>query len=62
MALHVHTDGQVDCLGPHCAAVAHLDVDTVEINDGVQRIERASLPELYLLADGVSYSGDAGLW
>src|SRR6201999_2172760 len=36
------------------------DVDTVQIDDRVNRIERASLPDLYLLADRVSYSGDEG--
>lgn len=62
MTFHVDTDGQVDRLGAHSSVVAYFDVNAVEIKDRVHGVERAGLPELHILADGVRDVGDEGRW
>lgn len=40
-AVQIDANGQVQGLDPHSAVIAHLDVNAVHVNDGVQRIEWA---------------------
>lgn len=57
LAGQIDTDGQIDRLDRH-SAVAHLDVDAVEIDDGVKRIQGAGLPSLDLVDHAICHGGN----
>jgi hypothetical protein len=46
---------QINRLDAYRTVVAYLDVDAVEIDDGVQRIERAGLPSFDFFNDCTGY-------
>lgn len=50
-ARHVDADEQMDRLDPN-AVILDFDVDAVAMNDGIKRIQGASLPCLHFINDG----------
>ena len=56
MAFHVHADSEVDGLVAHRAAVTHFNVNAVEIQNRIERIEGPDLPDFHILAHGVGDS------
>ncbi len=43
-AIHIDANGQVQGFDPYRTAVAHLDVNAVHVDEGVQGVQRARLP------------------
>jgi hypothetical protein len=54
-AIQVDANGQVQDLDPDCSVVAHLDVNAVHVDDGVQRIQWPRLPGSDLIHDGIGH-------
>ena len=53
LASHVDAQRQIHRFGTHHARVTGFDVDAVQINDRVQRIQWTRLPGLGLVHDGI---------
>src|SRR5882757_9271774 len=58
VAGEVDPDRQVHRLHPHGPGITDLDVDTVEIQNRIQRVQWARLPGLHFLAHRVGDRGD----
>ena len=54
LASHGDADGQVHRLDPH-SAFARLHMDAVQIDDGVDRVERPGLPSFNFVADSIGH-------
>ena len=53
LSTQIDPQGQIYGLDPHGPAVAHFDVDAIQIDDGVQRFQWAGLTGLDVLDDRV---------
>ena len=59
-AFEVDGEGGVNCVVDNFAFLADFDDDGIEIDDGVDGIERAGLPGFDFLDDGIGGVSDEG--
>ena len=58
LAGHADTQCQIDGFRPHSACITGFDMDTVQVNDGVQRIQWTGLPGFGIVHYRICYRRD----
>jgi hypothetical protein len=59
LASHVDAKCEIYSLGSHRTGITHLHMNTVHMDDGIQRIQWPSVPCLHFIDHGIRYRGDS---